>query len=305
MANIRVRGAQYLTALGLIGLGVRSVLNSRDTLDLKPILFQADWRLIGQGLAATVLGYLILIWSTGEIIRGWEIKVSTRTVVRLWLRSNLARYVPRANGLALRLLAIAEEEKLPPKYVTGSALHPPLVWLGTGSAVAAVLLAFYRYGNTKIYLPILLLGALALLVVVFGLAGTDLPRRIAQSIGRPETMRPADSESLGIAIVANFLAWVAAGYGLSLLGQGLLVGFRVDWMLVTGALAAATVVGYLALLLPTGFLVREVVFYALIKRDVGPGPAIALAVAYRGIVTTLEILASSFLLLRRPSRDDA
>lgn len=305
MADVRTRGAQALSALALIALGVRSVMLSGDTLALKPIIWRPDWPVIAQGLAATVLSYLIVIWTTGEIIRGWEIKVSTHTIIRLWLRSNLARYTPRVNGTALRLLAIAESEQLPQKYITGSALHPPLAWLGTGSVIAAVLVAFYRYGNSRIYLPLLLLGALIILVVTVGLAGTDLPRRIAQTIGRPETMRPAHSEALGIGIIAYVLAWLAAGYGLSLLGRGLLVGFRLDWVLAAGALAAATVMGYVLLLFPTGLFLREVLLYALIKKDVGPGPAIAIAVAYRGIVTTIEILLSSYLLLRRPSRDNA
>ncbi|MES2305818.1 MAG: hypothetical protein V4558_09925 [Gemmatimonadota bacterium] len=305
MANPRIRGAQRLGALALIALGVRSVLHSGDTLALKPVIWLWDWPVIAQGLAATFLAYVILIWSTGEIIRGWEYKISVASTIRLWVRSNLARYLPRWHGLPLRLVAIAEEEVFRAKLVVGSAVHPPLVWLGTGSVTAAVLLAFYRYGNTKIYLPILLLAALAILVVTFGLAGTDLPRRIGQSLGRPETVRPADAEALGIGIFANFAAWVIAGYGLSLLGEGLLVGFHVDWMLVTGALAGATVVGYLLPLFPTGLLLREAVLYALIKPQVSPGPALAIALSYRVVFTMFDILFASFLLLRRPSRDDA
>lgn len=303
MDNNRTRAVQALGAVGLITLGTRSVLLSLDQWGLKPVIWNLQWPLIAQGLAATVVSYLILIWSTGEIIRGWEFPLSGRTVFRLWFRSNLARYVPRYRGLPYRLIAIAEQERLPAKYVAGSALHPPLVWLGTGGAVAAVLLAFYRYGNTKINLPVLLLGALVVLVMVFGLSGTDLPRKIGLMLRRPETVKPADAESLGIAILANIIAWGVAGYGATLIGQGLLVGFRIDWMLMTAAVAGGVVAGYVFLLLPTGLLVREAVIYALIKREVGYGPALAMALSYRGIVTAIEIVASSFLLLRRPSRD--
>ncbi|MEO5798682.1 MAG: hypothetical protein ABIZ70_07145 [Gemmatimonadales bacterium] len=305
MADGRLGLAQRAGGLGFIALAVRSLLNSGDSLALKPVIWLWNWPVIAEGLGATLLAYAILIWSTGEIIRGWEYRISVASTIRLWVRSNLARYVPRWSGLPLRLVSIAEEEIFRAKLVTGSALHPPLVWLGTGSVTAGVLLAFYRYGNTKIYLPLLLIGALAILVVTFGLAGTDLPRRIGQALGRPETMRPADAEALGIGIFANFAAWVIAGYGLSLLAEGLLVGVHVDWMLVTGALAAATVIGYLLLLLPTGLLVREAVLYALIKPQVSAGPALAIALSYRVVLTTFDILLSSFLLLRRPSRDAA
>ncbi len=305
MSNERLRGALRLCGLVLIALGIRSVLLSVDDAALKPLLWRFDGTEVAKGGLIVSAAYALLIWSTGEIIRGWEIRVTALTTLRLWLRSNLARYVPRWSGLPTRWIAIAEEEGVPQKYIVGSALHPPLVWFGTAAAMAAVLLGLYRYGNSRLYLPFILIGGLAIFVSIFALAGTDVPRRIGLEVGRPEMMRPADAEHLGLAIAANVLAWTAAGYGLTLLGQGVLENFRADWMLVTGALAAATVFGYATLLLPTGLLVRELVLYALLKRELGAGPALAFALTCRGVLTMIEMLLSAFLLLRRPSRDAA
>ncbi|MEP6589717.1 MAG: hypothetical protein ABJC19_00910 [Gemmatimonadota bacterium] len=302
MGSLRFRLLQRLLALGIIGLGVRSVLLNLDDLALKPVIWQLDWVPLIEGIACTVLAYAITIWTTGEIIQGWEVRVPALTVIRLWVRSNLARYSLRPK-LAARLIAIAEQEAIPQKYFVGAALHPPLIRLGTGSAVAMVLLGLFRYGNSRFYFPMLLISALAVFVAVFGLAGTDLPRRIGQDVGRPEMMKPADTEALGVAVVTNVVAWTIGGLGLTLIGRGLLEGFQGDWMLITGAAAAASVAGYFFLLFPTGLLLREAVLYALLKRDVGVGPALALALAYRVIVTVLELLSSTLLLLRRPSRD--
>lgn len=302
MSNARLRVLQRLAALVLIVLGARSVLMMIDDAPLKPVIWIHDWGVLAQGIGLTIASYLVLIWSTGELLQGWELRLPRGTALRLWLRQNLARYTPRWTGLPLRLIRITEEEGIPQKFVVGAATHPSLIWLGTGALVGDLLYGIYRYGSSR-YLPLVLLAAVVPVLALFTLAGNDTQRRIGLTVGRLDLMRPADTEALGIAIVANVVAWLGAGYGLTLLGQGMLVGFRADWMLVTGALATATVVGYAFLLLPTGFLVREMMIYALLKRDLGPGPALALAFSYRGIVTVIEMLASSFLLLRRPSRD--
>lgn len=302
MADRRLRAFQAAGALGIIGLGVRSVVNNIGDVELKPVIWHLDWTPLAQGLACTLMAYAIQAWSVGEIIRGWDIRLAPRTTVRLWVRSNLARYLPKGR-LTDRLIVIAEEEGLSYKYAAGAAVHPPLVRLGTGAAMAMVLLGLLRYGSSRLYLPLLLLGALVALIATFGLAGTDIPRRIAMSIGRPESVRPIDAENLGIAVLGNIAAWVLAGLGLSLIGTGLLEGFRPDWMLVTGALAASIVAGYAFLLLPTGLLLREAVLYTLLKGEVGVGPALAVASAYRAVLTFVELSFSSFLLLRRPSRD--
>ncbi len=304
MGSVRLRVFQQLLALGVIALGVRSVFLNIDDLGLKPVIWHLDLALLGEGIACTVLAYAITIWTTGEIIRGWEVRIPGWSVIRLWVRSNLARYSLRPN-LAARLIAIAEQEQVPQKYFVGAALHPPLVRLGTGTAVAMVLLGLLRYGNSRIYFPLLLIGALVVVVAVFGLAATDIPRRIALTVGRPEMMKPADAEALGIAVLANVVAWVAAGFGFSLIGRGLFAGFDGDWLLMTGAMAGATVAGYYLLLLPTGLLLREAVLYALLKREVGVGPALALALSYRAIITAIELMFAVFLLKQRGPNERA
>lgn len=302
MGNPRLRFLQRLIALAVIVLGVRSAFINGDDLALKPVRWQIDPALLGQGIACTILAYAITIWTTGELIRGWEVRIPGWTVIRLWIRSNLARYSLRPN-LATRLIVIAEEEGVPQKYFVGSALHPPLVRLGTGTAVGMVLLGLLRYGNSRLYFPLLLVGALVVVIAIFGLAATDIPRRIGLMVGRPEMMKPADAEALGIAVLANVVAWTVAGFGFSLIGRGLFAGFDGDWMLMTGAMAAATVAGYYLLLFPTGLFLREAVLYALLKREVGVGPALALALSYRAIVTAVELSLAVFLLKQREPND--
>jgi hypothetical protein len=100
--------------------------------------------------------------------------------------------------------------------------------------------------------------------------------------------------------VANAVAWVGYGFALWLLAQAVLPESNLAPSLAIAAFAASYVAGLIALFAPGGLVVREGLLIALLQGSIGLGPATALAVASRVLLTITELgSAVPFLLMRR------
>jgi uncharacterized membrane protein YbhN (UPF0104 family) len=98
------------------------------------------------------------------------------------------------------------------------------------------------------------------------------------------------------------VAWAGYGIAFQLVALGTLRDVELSWAVATGAFAASYITGYLALFLPGGLGVREVVLIALLTgpTGIGIGPATALAVVSRIVLTINDVgAAMPFLLFRR------
>ena len=77
---------------------------------------------------------------------------------------------------------------------------------------------------------------------------------------------------------------------------------RLDLATAVTAFTASYLAGFLALLAPGGLGVREGLFILMLQQPIGIGPATALAVASRLLLTLTEFgAAAPFLLLNRRS----
>jgi hypothetical protein len=92
--------------------------------------------------------------------------------------------------------------------------------------------------------------------------------------------------------VANVTAWIGYGVALWLLARGLLPESRLTPLVAIGAFTASYLAGFLALLFPGGLVVRESVFVLMVQGAIGPGNALALALASRLLLTLNEFGAA-------------
>jgi hypothetical protein len=103
-------------------------------------------------------------------------------------------------------------------------------------------------------------------------------------------------------LVTNLVAWVGYGVALWLLGSAVLPERALLLSPAIAGFAASYVAGLIAVFMPGGLVVRELLLIALLKPGLGLGPATALAVASRALLTVTELGAAiPFLLLRRGS----
>lgn len=220
--------------------------------------------------------------------------------VRVWLATNLGRYIPgkvwQLSGLAVHLRESGESGSLG----LASALAFQVVVLVTGIAVAAGVLgadlALVPGGSPAVAAAavLLLLGLLHPRVVRGGmrLAARVLDREEAPDAAPPTG--PALLRSAGGMVAA----WGLYGVGLWCLVRGLSASVEAGPVLLTGVFAAAYVAGYLVLVAPGGLLVREGAMTGLLAALTPMGAAVAgaVAVAARIWVTVAEIAAAAFSL---------
>ena len=206
---------------------------------------------------------------------------------------------------------MAEKQGVSGVAAIGSAVIMQLVSLATGAVVALmftgtivfdrILSPYTPYGSLLAFA-----GAGFALLCSVALTLPSLTRRLGHLIGKPDSVQPVEPGALAGALFVNFLAWGGYGLAFQLLLMGTIPSLDLNWTTATGAFAASYIVGYLALVVPGGIGVREGILVLLLQGPLDLGPAVAIAAASRITLTINEIGAAvPFLLMRRPSRDDA
>jgi hypothetical protein len=124
------------------------------------------------------------------------------------------------------------------------------------------------------------------------LSSSRVTRFLAARVPRLAELRPVPPLVLAAAAGFALLGW--AGYGAALWALASGLGFRgmLPIGLATGAFALAYTAGLLALFAPGGILVREGVLVALLSPSLGAGPALAIGLGSRLILTLVELVVA-------------
>jgi uncharacterized membrane protein YbhN (UPF0104 family) len=227
--------------------------------------------------------YALLIEAWRGLVIGWQQPIGRRAAARVWLVSNLGRYLPGKFWSVAGLAVLASRAGVSGWAATGSALAMQALALGTGAVVVA-------FAAPQSASPIQLAAAVGVAAVcVWVLVSPTLGARLLKAV-RPEAeFRPLAARVALSAALVMLVAWVAYGAALWLLARGLLPGSALTLRGAVGVFAAGYIVGLLALFAPGGVGVRELVLVALLTPRVGPGGAVALAVASRLLLTVCEV----------------
>ncbi|MDT8435304.1 MAG: lysylphosphatidylglycerol synthase domain-containing protein [Gemmatimonadota bacterium] len=296
-ASRRLRlGGWAFVVLSLAFLGALWARQGGELGRLRADLAAAGWRLRpGWALASLGPGILSLfvmgrVWV--GIFRRLGGSCGTAEGIRVWMTTNLGRYVPGKVWQLAGLAAYMRERRGAGAAALAAAALFQVLVLGTGAAVALASLGGTPGGAW------MRVGAAALVVAGLGLLlrpapAVRLARLLARRFGEGETAALARSGpralwSGGAALVA---AWLLQGVGLWLLWRG--VGGPADpgpWRFA-GLFAAAYLAGYLALFAPGGLVVREGALAGLLVAT-GPvslAPAAAFAAVARLWSTAAEL----------------
>lgn len=259
------------------------------------------WRLSPGWLAAAVaVGVADLFWMGAvwvHLYRSGGGRLGWGEGVRIWLATNLGRYIPgkvwQLSGLAVHLRETGKSGSLG----LASALAFQVVVLVTGIAVAAGVLggdlALVPGGSPAVaaIAVVLLLGLLHPAVVRRGM---QLAARVLDREEAPDA-DPPTGPALLRAAGGMVVAWGLYGLGFWCMIRGLSDSGAAGPVLLTGVFAAAYVAGYLVLVAPGGLLVREGAMTGLLAALTPTGAAVAaaLAVAARIWVTVAELAAAA------------
>ena len=231
--------------------------------------------------------FLVRLWAAS--LRWWGQRLGALAGLRMFVRSNLARYIPGAVWQFAGLAVLAAEAGISPAAVTGAVLLQQLVLLATG-IVLSIALAPPLLASAGVTLPpwALLATALTGLVLLLGLF-----RRLAPFVSRRMSLALPNPPWPSFARYVAGCAAGWAGYGLAfwLLSRALLGEAAPELMVAAPAFIASYVAGIIAVFAPGGIVVREAALVATLAGHVGADRAFLLAVAARLWAISLEILS--------------
>ena len=247
--------------------------------------------------AATVLlvatfGVTSLIW--GAMVAGLGGPgLAARDAVRIFMVSNLGRYLPGKVWSIAGMAALAKGKGVPIGVSTTSAV----VLQGVGLlAAGAVGLATFAKGPEPLPRWGLVGALVALALPLLLVAVPALFRRAIAVWFRFVRARPPSN--LTGALVLRWLlqvtvVWVAVGASFWLFAASL--GAELSPVHAGSAFAAAYVAGYLMLFAPAGVGVREGFLVVFLAPALGSGPATVLAIAARLWMTAAEVVPAGIL----------
>lgn len=295
MKPIRLLAAVFVvTALVFLGLLLRSQIG-----DLRELGVQARslgwgprpaWLLAGLALATGNLFLMAGVWV--RLFRSLGGTIPLRDGIRVWVVTNLGRYIPGKVWQLTGLAAYMREREGKGAVALSSAVVFQVVTIGTGSVVGAALLGGQLAGTELVSVPtivsLVLLLALAMNPTIVHAATSRIAGWMGEGVevGR---LRGVDLAHAGIGMVC---AWIVYGLGFWCVARGLGVT-TIGPALATGGFAASYVIGYLALIAPGGLVVREGALTVLLA-GVGAVPAAGaaiLAIVARVWTTASELLA--------------
>lgn len=300
------RIAQAVVGAIILFFLVRKFLENWHKVQDQPIQWDLHWEFIAASLIVTWAMYGVLIWGWRTVLEGWRESLRIIDAARIWTISSLGGYIPGKVWSIAGMALMAQQRGVSGTAATGSAVIMQLISIATGAMIALVLVGtplLDRFLGGWGSIAAMILAAVTLIGAV-ALTSPSLTRRIGFLLRRPDAVRPVEPGALAGALVANLVAWAGYGIALQLLGLGTLHGVELSWSTATGAFAASYVIGYVFVLLPAGFGVREAVMITILTPSIGVGPAAALAAASRVVLTVNQVGAAlPFLLFRSQPRD--
>lgn len=264
------------------------------------------WLAASLGLATVNLFWMGSIWV--YLYRSGGGGLGYPRGVRVWLATNLGRYIPgkvwQLSGLAVHLRQTGESGAL----ALGSALAFQVVTLLTGLAAGLGAVGArpgVLPGGSALSAALVAAALLALLHPSVVGKGMELTARLLRE--EIPTVDPPAGRALAAAAVGMLIAWGVYGLGLWCLLNGVTEREVAGPALLTGIFAASYVAGYLVLVAPGGLVVREGAMAGLLVAlaPVGGAVAAALALLARVWVTASELAGLGLSLLVPDDADPA
>ncbi len=301
LRNPWIRAVQLLAGIAIVWFAAQALARNWDQLRAQPL----DWRIEPGWIllsAATVwLMYAVLIATWRHLLSGWGQRVDRWTAARIWIVSNLGKYLPGKIWAVAGMALMSQQAGVAAWAATGSAVILQALSLGTGAAVVAVTGAGAletAHPGARAALWLLLIASVIGVLLLFW--PPVLNRVLAVALPDAERRPSPPVREIGLGIAANLLAWLGYGVALWFLARGLLPGAGLRLQPAIAVFTASYLAGFLALLVPGGIGVREGVFILMLQGPIGIGAATALALASRVLLTITELGAAiPFLIFPR------
>jgi hypothetical protein len=287
--------AQWIFAALVVWYAAQSLTGQWNEVGARLRAVQPVWTLIAAASVLVLLTYALLIEAWRRVLAAWSARLGWPDAARIWLASNLGKYVPGKVWSILAMGALARERGVSPLAAGGSAVLMQAMAVATCAAVAVA------FGAAAIQSPWSRAAAAVVIVAAIFLA----PRLVSPAFaaaraitGRDFATPPVPGRAVSIAATSTLLVWLVSGIAFRMIANAFGVT-RGDLASYISVYAASYLAGFVALFAPGGIGVREGALVATMQRaGLASAPeAAVIALASRLWLTALEVVPGLIALL--------
>lgn len=260
------------------------------------------WRWVVASVACALAGHAIYVAGWQRLLSDSGVRAPFWTLARLFLVSNLGRYLPAGKAWQMAIVAMmAAEEGLPSAMLAASSLVQGVVGVGVGAIVV------FAAGGAAIGLaPAWLVVPVAAVAALLAAPGVvrSAPRLYDVVKRRVPGIDSVSVATMWALIWTSAASWILWGVALFALARALLQAPEAPITAYVAAWAASFLAGLIAIISPAGLGARETVMQVVLARaGMAAADVLVVVVVARGWITVLDVApAAIVLLLRRRAR---
>jgi uncharacterized membrane protein YbhN (UPF0104 family) len=256
------------------------------------------WTWVAFSVMCGFLGHAFYLVGWRRLLKDSGISASVWQLARMFLVSNLGRYLPGGKAWQMGIVGVmAAEYGLPAAAVAASSLLQGIVGVGVGAIV------LFAAGGAAIGVP-----AWWLVVPVAGVAALLVLPAMVRSIPRLRTLiadRLVGLDSITAAtmwtlIWTSAVSWILWGVALHALAMGLLAEAGAPLSSYIAAWSASFLAGLIAIVSPAGLGAREGAMQAVLEASGMKASAVLIVVVVaRAWITILDVVPAVAVLVLR------
>jgi uncharacterized membrane protein YbhN (UPF0104 family) len=275
----------------------------RNRHDLATAFAEIGWRSMAASAVFGVLGTVVLAGLWMSVLRALGERIPVGEACRVFFVSQLGKYLPGLVWPALAQMEAGRRWGVRRSVMLAANLLMIAVLVVTGLVLGLLVLPGSR-GLAG--LP----GWSAWVVAAVLVSLCVWPQVLVRVVGRAfevahrQPPRLAGSRrGMAISCLWALLAWLLYGMHVWLLLRAVGGSGGHAWVAATGGMALGWALGLVAVLAPAGIGVRDVILVAVLAPWVGRAPALAVALASRGLLALVDVGLAAGAAVWRPTSD--
>lgn len=267
--------------------------------------WQFDFPLLALASLFSSTWFFVRTWIWWQLVREMHEHVPYWPAFRVFMISEVARYVPGKIWQYVSRIYLAQKYNIPPALTLTSALVELLMVMIAAGVLTLANASLILPALEEQYRPLFLVALLAALVLVHPKSLKLWSRVLAKFLRQEWVPFDVRYSHLVMILAASLLTWVLSGYGFALFVQALTHGTDGHTVQLAVVYAASWLIGLLAIIVPAGVGVREGTMTLLLAVFMPHPTAAVLAIASRLWITLLEVilLGAARLLIPGPEMD--
>lgn len=284
-------------------VAVGAYVVARDRQDLATAFREIGWGAMGASAVFAAAGTVVLLGLWTSVLRGLGASVPLGEAWRVFFISQLGKYLPGLVWPALAQMEAGRRWGVRRSVMLAGNLLMIAVLVASGVGAGLVLLPG-SVGLAGISgLAAWVLAALLLLICLWPRLLTGLVDHALVLVHREPLRLSASPRDMAVSFAWALATWLLYGLHVWFLVSSVGGTGAEAWVAATGGIALGWALGLVAVLAPAGVGVRDGILVAVLSPFVGRSPALAVALASRGLLALTDIALAAVAALR-PARGE-